>query len=57
MAVISPREPIYGLPGRRQNRFAGPIYPFQRWQARHDASDRTVRRIIRRLTGTAEAQA
>jgi hypothetical protein len=31
--VISPREPIGGLPGRRQGRFEAPLYPFQPQQA------------------------
>jgi len=31
--VISPREPIGGLPGRRQGRFDAPLYPFQPQQA------------------------
>lgn len=31
--VISPREPIGGLPGRRQGRFDAPFYPFQPQQA------------------------
>jgi hypothetical protein len=32
-SVISPREPIGGLPGRRQGRFDAPFYPFQPQQA------------------------
>jgi hypothetical protein len=31
--VVSPREPIGGLPGRRQGRFDAPLYPFQPQQA------------------------
>jgi len=31
--MISPREPIGGLPGRRQGRFGAPLYPFQPQQA------------------------
>jgi len=31
--VISPREPIGGLPGRRQGCFDAPLYPFQPQQA------------------------
>ncbi|HEY2313595.1 MAG TPA: hypothetical protein VGH96_08280 [Streptosporangiaceae bacterium] len=30
---VSPREPIGGLPGRRQGRFDAPLYPFQPQQA------------------------
>ena len=31
--LVSPREPIGGLPGRRQGRFDAPLYPFQPQQA------------------------
>lgn len=32
-AGVHPREPIGGLPGRRQGRFEAPLYPFQPQQA------------------------
>lgn len=33
VAGASPREPIGGLPGRRQGPFDAPLYPFQPQQA------------------------
>jgi hypothetical protein len=41
-SAASPREPIGGLPGRRQGRFDAPLYPFQPQQAWLQGSVLTV---------------
>jgi hypothetical protein len=42
-SAASPREPIGGLPGRRQGRFDAPLYPFQPQQAWLQGSVLTVK--------------